>query len=141
MLLHPLLIGYDVGLPEPPVSALLESLQLFTPRQGVHFVRAAVQDPRDVSGLEELSLGFHELLPSIVNRPVRTRMLDILHPELFLPLSLHRYYTRFGTPFECRDFDAGDLRKPTRCVLKRLEGYVFPRVALVVTERIVKIPD
>jgi hypothetical protein len=47
----------------------------------------------------------------------------------------------FGTPFECRDFDSGDLRKPTRCVLKRPEGYVFPRIALVVTERIVKIPD
>jgi hypothetical protein len=47
----------------------------------------------------------------------------------------------FGTFFECRNFDTGDLRKPTRCVLKRLEGYVFPRIALVVTERIVKIPD
>jgi hypothetical protein len=47
----------------------------------------------------------------------------------------------FGTPFECRGFDAGDLPKPTHCVFERLEGYVFTRSAVIVTERVVKIPD
>lgn len=40
-----------------------------------------------------------------------------------------------------RCFDAGYLRKPAHCILKRLERYVFTRSALIVTERIVKIPD
>jgi hypothetical protein len=46
-----------------------------------------------------------------------------------------------GTLFGCRGFDAGDLPKPTHCVLERFEGYVFTRIAVIVTERIVKIPD
>ena len=47
----------------------------------------------------------------------------------------------FSTAIECIGFDAGDLRKPTHCVYKRLEGYVLTRIAVIVTERIVKIPD
>jgi len=38
-------------------------------------------------------------------------------------------------------FDAGELREPTDCLHERLGGYVFIGIAVIVTERIVKIPD